>query len=172
MEAPLLLALRDEFLGRGWSVLRFNFRGVGSSEGEASLGPDEVADAAGALDWLRARYDLPIATAGWSFGGAVAIRLFAQEAASIKACVAIAPSVAAKEAISAGLPPAAELGPLGPLLVIVGANDQHVSPESVRAWVEPIESAELVEMAGVNHFFWARYEELAATIGDWLDEVV
>ncbi len=38
---------------RGFSVLRFNFRGVGRSQGYLDNGPGELADAASALDWLQ-----------------------------------------------------------------------------------------------------------------------
>ena len=47
MNAPLLGALTEELVGRRWAVLRFNFRGIGDSEGEASTGLAEVADARG-----------------------------------------------------------------------------------------------------------------------------
>ncbi|HYI44592.1 MAG TPA: alpha/beta fold hydrolase [Actinomycetota bacterium] len=172
MEAPLIHAVRDEMLRRGWAVLRFNFRGVGASEGESSLGEAEVADARGALDLLATRIEKPIAIAGWSFGGAVAIRTFAQERERVGACVAIAPAVEAKEGIAAGLPPPSELGPLGPLMSVVGVNDEHVSPAAVKTWTEQVPDARFVSISAANHFFWARYTELATTVGDWLDMVV
>ncbi len=53
----------------GIVVLRFNFRGVGRSEGEHAHMTGEIEDARAALDYLRARYpDLPYALAGFSFG--------------------------------------------------------------------------------------------------------
>jgi alpha/beta superfamily hydrolase len=96
MEAPLIHAVRDEMVRRGWAVLRFNFRGVGASEGESTVGEAEVADARGALDLLQDRTDGPMAITGWSFGGAVAIRTFAQERERLKACAAIAPAGGAR----------------------------------------------------------------------------
>jgi len=60
----------------GAAVLRFNFRGVGRSEGEHGHLEGEIEDARAALDFLRARYpDLPYALAGFSFGGRVITRL-------------------------------------------------------------------------------------------------
>ncbi|MCU1233419.1 MAG: hypothetical protein JWP63_1386 [Candidatus Solibacter sp.] len=60
----------------GIVVLRFNFRGVGTSEGEHAHLEGEIEDARAALDWLRARYpDLPYALAGFSFGSRVITRL-------------------------------------------------------------------------------------------------
>ena len=60
----------------GCIVLRFNFRGVGQSEGEHAHGEGEVEDARAALDWLRARYpELPYSLAGFSFGSRVILQL-------------------------------------------------------------------------------------------------
>lgn len=60
----------------GLVVLRFNFRGVGASEGAHAHMTGEVEDARAALDWLRRRYpSLPFALAGFSFGARVITRL-------------------------------------------------------------------------------------------------
>ena len=63
----------------GAVVLRFNFRGVGSSEGEHAHLAGEIEDARAALAWLRERYpNLPYALAGFSFGSRVITRLGCQ----------------------------------------------------------------------------------------------
>ena len=60
----------------GLAVLRFNFRGVGGSEGEHAHMTGEIEDARAALAWLRQRYaDLPFCLAGFSFGARVITRL-------------------------------------------------------------------------------------------------
>src|SRR3984893_17411032 len=60
----------------GIVVLRFNFRGVGASEGEHANLTGEIEDARAALAWLRERYPgLPYALAGFSFGARVITRL-------------------------------------------------------------------------------------------------
>jgi uncharacterized protein len=60
----------------GAAVLRFNFRGVGQSQGSHAHGEGELDDARAALDWLRARYPhLPFELAGFSFGARVVTRL-------------------------------------------------------------------------------------------------
>ena len=61
---------------RGVVVLRFNFRGVGRSEGQHDEGAGEIHDARAALDWLRSRYPrLPYSLAGFSFGSRVIMNL-------------------------------------------------------------------------------------------------
>lgn len=168
MRAPLLLAVRDELLERGWGVLRFNFRGIGGSDGEASTGLEEVADAEGAVVFAAHRFpDRPLAIAGWSFGGAVALRT-ANRHPELKACVTIAPAVQPKPGITAGAPSPAEFAYRGPVLLVLGANDDQVSPADCRAWAAEA-GASYEEMRGANHFFWAKYEALARTVADFLD---
>ena len=58
----------------GLPTLRFNFRGTGLSEGAHDDGRGEVDDVRSALDWLTARFDLPILFAGFSFGSNVGLR--------------------------------------------------------------------------------------------------
>ncbi len=168
MNAPLLLAVRDEMLARGWTVLRFNFRGVGSSQGERSTGVEEVADAQGGLDRLRDRSGTPLAIAGWSFGAAVALRATARNS-DLVGCAALAPSVQPRSNVSAGLPPARDLGLAVPVLVVVGANDDVVDPDAVREWTSDPDGVKLEVIPGANHFFWARYERLSGVVGDFLD---
>jgi len=169
MTAPLLLALRDELTKRRWAVLRFNFRGIGRSAGESSTGVLETEDAAGALDLMRERLpELPLAIAGWSFGGAVAVRVTAHDEAVI-GCAAIAPAVRAKPGITDGLPAPESVGAGRPLLVVCGANDRVVEPAECRSWAGAVETASYVEISGANHFFWARYPALCRAVGDFLE---
>lgn len=170
MDSPLLLAVRDELVLRNWAVLRFNFRGVGSSTGDFGLGLDEVADVTAAIEeGTRILPGLPVALIGWSFGGAVAIRA-AVGAADVTSCAVIAPAVAERPGLTAGLPPARDLKLEIPLLVIVGSNDDQVSPRECREWAA-VAGAKFVEVPGANHLFWAKYETVAATTADWLDSV-
>lgn len=171
MNAPLLLALRDELVARGSAVLRFNFRGIGNSQGQASTGLDEVADAEGALREAKARYpQMPLAIAGWSFGGAVALRV-AADVPDLVACATIAPSIVAKPDITAGAPPAEEFRTNSDLLIVCGANDEQVSPADCRRWAEST-GARYEEVKGANHFFWAKYDQLAALVCDFLDDAI
>jgi uncharacterized protein len=166
MNSPLLLAVRDEAVARGWNVLRFNYRGVGGSDGEFGAGAGEIADAVGALRFVRAEFgDSPVVILGWSFGGAIALQVARRDEAVI-ACVAIAPAIE-----RAQLPPGPELDLNVPVLIVCGQNDDVVSPESCRIWAEK-SGAEYVEIRAANHFFWAKYEVVTAAIADWLEQEV
>ena len=172
MNAPLLVALRDRLVSEGWAVIRFNFRGIGTSQGESSTGEAEVADAEGAVSLARKRYpNVPLAIAGWSFGAAVAVRAAARDL-EIAAVVGIAPAVKAKQGITAGLPTPDDIGLKAPLLFVIGANDKNVSPDECRTWAKELPAASYVEMKGANHFFWGKYDDLAETVADWLNGTV
>jgi uncharacterized protein len=172
MHAPLLLAITEEMTRREWAVVRFNFRGIGASEGESSTGEAEVADARGAIAVVRERFPgAAVAIAGWSFGAAVAVRAAAVEE-DLAACVAIAPAVLPKEGITAGLPPPEGLQVRVPLLLLCGANDHLVDRDDCVAWASAVEGADVNVMAGANHFFWGKYEDLAADVGRFLATAV
>ncbi|MGH2750218.1 MAG: alpha/beta hydrolase [Actinomycetota bacterium] len=171
MNAPLLMAVTEELVERSWVVLRFNFRGIGESEGEATTGSAEVADAEGAVALLRERFArLPVAIAGWSFGAAVATRVAANDN-RLAALVAIAPSVEEKPGITDGLPDAEKVDLEIPALVLCAVNDELVNLESARRWAE-VAQTEWYAMEGANHFFWAKYDELAVVVADFLDAEV
>lgn len=68
MDNPVVIALRRAYLRRGFSTLRFNFRGVGASEGRYNNGTGERQDVSAALAFLAGRGVTAIALAGYSFG--------------------------------------------------------------------------------------------------------
>ena len=77
MNNPVAVQLFHLFMKRGFAVLRFNYRGVGKSQGEFDSGIGELADAASALDWLQSSN--PTASqcwvAGYQFGAWIGMQL-------------------------------------------------------------------------------------------------
>lgn len=77
----------------GCAVLRFNFRGVGNSEGVFDRGPGEVEDYTAALDFMAARYpSVPLWAAGFSFGSWIALETGAADP-RVSVLIGIAPPV-------------------------------------------------------------------------------
>src|SRR5215831_4636993 len=77
----------------GCAVLRFNFRGVGRSEGSFTGGPGEREDFSAALDYLAAKYPgLPLWAAGFSFGAWIALETGATDT-RVTVLIGIAPPV-------------------------------------------------------------------------------
>lgn len=169
MNAPLLLAVRDHMLEREWAVLRFNYRGIGASEGQTGIGDAELRDAHAAID-EAARHlpQLRRALAGWSFGAAVAIRV-AAERDDLLTCIGIAPAIKPKPGITAGVPPAGEISLKIPTHLIVGINDDLVDPDDCEQWA--LEAGATCEvMKGANHFFWAKYDKLVTHVETLLEK--
>jgi len=74
MEAPLLRTVTTSLNAAGIHVLRFNFRGVGSSEGTWDQGIGEVHDVAAAVEAAQLAFPtMPLGIAGWSFGATTSL---------------------------------------------------------------------------------------------------
>ena len=152
------------FQGFGLSVLRFNFRGTGLSEGEHDHGRGEQDDVRAALDWLDSEFHLPILFAGFSFGSYVGMSVCCADS-RVKGLVAL------------GLPVHAEgrdyryefLSGCGkPKLFISGTRDQY----GPQAKVEEVKASaaspkEIVWIEGADHFFAGKLDHVQHAIREW-----
>ncbi len=141
----------------GVPTLRFNFRGVGHSQGRFDKGKGEVEDLIAACDWFTQRYpEAPLWLAGFSFGSYIAFR--AHKQVSAERLLLIAPPVT-KYDFSAG----AQIQI--PLMVIQGGNDEIIAPEKVSAWVHRQGSPVSYEWLGdASHFFHGRLNHIRDAI--------
>jgi alpha/beta superfamily hydrolase len=153
----------------GVPVLRFNFRGVGLSEGKHDEGVGESDDVLAAIDFLAAEFPgMPLLVAGFSFGSWVGLRAGCGD-----------PRV--KELIGLGLP----VGNLDgrnfsyldhcdkPKLLLTGEFDQFGSPYVLRAMVERfppqvLQQTQVTIIEGGDHFFTGYLPELDRAITEWL----
>lgn len=146
MMAPLLIAVTTRLNERGFSVLRFNFRGTGGSTGVHDEGGAEVVDVDAAVAEARGS-GLPLHLSGWSFGAGVALRWLGGQIEQIP-YAGIAPSISH---LPDRLPP-------GPKRIVVGTRDQVVDVEAVRAYAEE-HAIDLVLTPG-DHFFHGRGQKI------------
>lgn len=142
----------------GAAVLRFNFRGVGNSEGRFDQGEGELEDARAAFAWLRERH--PRARrwmAGFSFGSWIAARLAAEDR-SIERLILVAPPVRSSSF--------AVLRTLDtPKLVVQGAADDMCPLQALeQEWPSWSEPRELIVIPGANHFFDRQLADLGAAL--------
>ena len=143
----------------GATTLRFNFRGVGQSEGRFDDGVGELDDLRAVAAWARANHpDKILWLAGFSFGAYVSLRLAVELRAA--ALVSIAPPVGRSWDFSAIEVPTA------PWLVIQGEADEIVDPQAVFAWLEKLNppQLELVRMPDTSHFFHRKLMDLRGAI--------
>jgi len=157
-------ALRES----GVATLRFNFRGVGQSEGTFDDGEGELDDLRAIAAWARAQHpDKALWLAGFSFGAWVSLRAAVELQAA--ALISIAPPVGRSWAFADIVLPAV------PWLVIQGDDDEIVSPGEVHDWVASLPNPpELVRMPGASHFFHRKLIDLRGAIRSgvrsWLPE--
>ncbi len=146
MMAPLMVAVTSRLVERGFSVLRFNFRGIGASTGKHDFGGAELLDVGAAIEAARAT-GLSLHLSGWSFGAAMALRWLAAQSEPIPySGIAPPPSD-----LPADLPP-------GPKRIVVGTRDQVVDIEMIRAYAERY-SIDLILTPG-DHFFHGRGKKI------------
>jgi uncharacterized protein len=141
----------------GLISVRFNFRGVGHSEGEFDQGRGEVFDLLAVANWAKAQlphHDLWLA--GFSFGSWVALQGARQ--LYIEQMVSIAPPVGLRD--FAGVLP-----PRCPWLLIQGEDDEIVSSAAVFEWAEKQSpKPNIVRMPETGHFFHRRLLDLRGAI--------
>ena len=142
----------------GATTLRFNFRGVGQSEGRFDDGVGELDDLRAVAAWARANHpDKILWLAGFSFGAYVSLRLAVELRAA--ALVSIAPPVGRSWDFSAIEVPTA------PWLVIQGEADEIVDPQAVFAWLATLpRQPRLVRMPDTSHFFHRKLIDLRGAI--------
>lgn len=157
MNDLVLGAIEPALLASGISSLRFNFRGVGSSEGRYSDGVGEVEDVAAATTWVReSSVGERIMLVGYSFGGAVA--LSAQELVEPESMILVAPAVGM---FGHQHPPEV------PTLVILAENDQFVNADSTKGWFgDP--NTRVEQMLDTDHFFFGHHEQITNIVREFL----
>ena len=155
MDNNVVQTVERAFHRRGFATLCFNFRGVGRSTGTYGQGEAEVEDVAAALDFLRERTPGPPYLVGYSFGAFVAGRALLQGLA-VQAAVFIAPPIAFMDL--SWLPRVPSLR-----LVVAGGQDDLcplADLQQMLAGTAPAAAPEIRVIAGADHFFGGREEEL------------
>ncbi|MCR6701641.1 MAG: alpha/beta hydrolase [Dokdonella sp.] len=137
----------------GLATVRFNFRGVGASEGSYDEGNGESDDLAAIVGWVReVRPDDVVWLAGFSFGSYVALRNAQRLDAAV--LVTVAPPVGRWDFSQITLPEC-------PWLVVQGEEDEVVDPAAVFDWIDTLaEPPQLVRMPETGHFFHRRLMDL------------
>lgn len=157
MDNKVVQSLAKAFVSQGMVSLRFNFRGVGASDGHYGEGVLEAQDLLQVIDWALA--ELPgynLLLAGFSFGAFVSLSV--ANLRPVKQLVSIAPPV--ERFYFKDLP---EI--VCPWLVVQGEADEVISAQAVFDWIDSLQHRpELISMPGVGHFFHGRLIELREVV--------
>lgn len=153
MENKVAQTLARTFVSLGYATARFNFRGVGESEGEHDRGHGEVDDMQVMLNHMREQYPgLPVALSGFSFGTFVQAQLHARLAAEgNEGDKAIERMVLVGTAAGKWPMPAVPED----TILIHGEQDDTITLQMVFDWARPLEIP-VVVIPGADHFFHRR----------------
>lgn len=157
MQNKVAHTLARSFVKCGLRALRFNFRGIGKSEGDYDEARGELDDALAAFDYLGERFPgEPIWISGFSFGAAIAIR--AALARSGAGLVSVAPAV---YRFANNL----DTQPDCPWLIVHGDKDELIPIEETLEWVNKMQPGpELQVFPDTGHFFHGKLVELRETV--------
>ena len=168
MNNKVIFGLYREFVKRDFSTLRFNFRGVGKSQGSYDDGEGELADAATAMDWIQTQN--PNAThcwvAGFSFGAWIGMQLMMRRP-EIEGFITVSPP--ADKFDFSFLAPCPASG-----LIIHGKNNKRVPFENIQKIVDRLSiqkdvKIELEFVNEANHIFNKHHEQLMNVVKKYLD---
>ena len=159
------------FARRGFSVLRFNFRGVGRSQGDFDHGQGELRDAAAALDWMQSYSPNSSScwVAGISFGAWIGMQLLMRRP-EIHGFMSI--SLPANMYDFSFLAPCPSSG-----LMVHGGNDTVVPAESVSKLVQKLQQQrgikiDLEVIPEADHFFGGHLDQMVAAVERYLDKAL
>lgn len=161
----LCRAWRDQ----GIYCIRFNFRGVGKSEGVFDNGQGEYADLCSVIDFVKNRYGdhQKILLAGFSFGAYIAAKYASMH--KIHALVLVAPPVQYIDFVKSEVFES-------PVLVIQGDADEVISYKLVLAWSEqglnkPLSNLQIKILSQAGHFFHSRLAELKIIVQEFYNTI-
>jgi uncharacterized protein len=151
MDNKVVQTLARAFVQLGYRAVRFNFRGVGASQGQWDEGQGEIDDAMAVVTAFRDAA-LPLALGGFSFGGYVAAEIAARLAeggSPATRLVLVAPATSTFK-VPAAAPNT---------LVIHGDADDVVPLQATLDWARP-QHLPVVVLPGVGHFFHGQLTRL------------
>lgn len=162
MTNPLMRTVAAALTDAGIHVLRFNFRGVGASEGSWGEGTGEMQDVAAAVEFAAATHPgLPLGLAGWSFGATVSLA-WQTATGSTLPWAGIAPGIrpyrGATPPATTGLAPARRL-------IVIGDRDQFATVEEMEAFAAGF-GATVTVLPGSDHFFIYRERKVGTLLAD------
>ncbi len=171
MNNKVVYTLYQNFVRRGYSCLRFNFRGVGKSQGTFARGEGELSDAASALDWMQSYNENATGCwiGGYSFGAWIGMQLLMRRP-EIDGFISIAPPANMYD--FSFLAPCPASG-----LMVTGSADEIVPPDSVAKLVDKLRqqrgiAIDHTTVPDANHFFVDKMAEMEAEVTTYLDKAL
>ncbi len=165
MHDNVVSMLATGFQSKRSSTLRFNFRGVGASEGECGGENAEAEDVQAAIDWCKATHpNASYYLCGYSFGAIMALTILRDSSTDSKllGSILVAPPV---QMLPTALS-ATSLEIQCPLLVILGSQDSIVAQSSV---TEMFGAEKVAILEGTDHFFNGQLDNIVNLTREFVD---
>jgi len=163
----VVMALAHALHETGHATLRFNFRGVGQSEGHYSDGQGEVEDARAAIKFMQEKMgaNTPLVLAGYSFGSWVATNALAGDT-TVSHLILVAPPTSMFD--FSGLTKDSEERAR---FVVVGERDQFCDRDALKEIFDRLpEPKALRIIPRADHFYFGREKDLAAAVKDAISD--
>ena len=171
MNNKIVYSMYQIFTKHGFSSLRFNFRGVGHSQGQFDNGQGELSDAASALDWMQSQNPNTSSCwiAGFSFGAWVAMQLMMRRP-EIQGFISVAPPASIYD--FSFLAPCPASG-----MIIHGNKDEIIPQSSVDKLAQKLQKQKNITIdyrtiKGSDHFFNNHLDTLNGHIEEYLDKAL
>ena len=165
MDNKVVTTIARLFHSFGLASIRFNFRGVGSSEGEHDSAVGEIDDALSVVADAKQTNLQVAAVAGFSFGGFIAYRVAQQIQDELSATVLVAPAINKYQQE----PTNSRFST--PLMVAQGLADDVIEPEGVEQWLQSVKGpTQYLTFTDAGHFFHGQLVELKSVLAESLME--
>jgi hypothetical protein len=171
MNNPLVYDLFHMFVGLGCTTVRFNFRGVGRSQGTFDSGAGELSDAAAVLDWMNTLYPNPryVWVCGISFGAWIGMQLLMRRP-EITGFISIAPPASMYDFNFLAPCPASGL-------MVHGSKDQVVPEADVQKLIDRLRAQKGIKIdheriEGANHFFDKHESAVVEAVEGYVKEMM
>lgn len=165
MHNPIVTTIVNSFARKGYSTLRFNFRGTGASEGDYDDGPGEQQDLLAALNYVSARTTAQASVAGYSFGAWVAASAATSGHLKGASLLLVSPPVGFISFEKMEQPP-------GLTTVVAGTKDDFAPLEQVQALVERWKTAPALKVIdGCDHFYSGHLPQLGKLLDNCIPTI-
>ncbi len=169
MNTKIVFRLYKTFVNNGFSAIRFNFRGVGKSDGIPDDGEGELSDATSVLDWLQ-QYNTNSKicwVAGFSFGAWISMQLLMRRP-EINGFISVSPPANLRD--FSFLAPCPSSG-----LIIPGDRDNIASFDSAKILAEKLQKQKKVDIKfkaikGADHFYENYSDEFTTIVDNYIKD--
>lgn len=168
MNNKVVYSLFHTFAKRGFAVLRFNFRGVGRSQGSYDQGVGELADAAAALDWLQTQNGSAAHcwVAGFSFGAWIGMQLLMRRPELERFVSVSAPAGMFDFSFLAPCPSSG--------LFVHGATDALIAESEAQKLAARLAAQrditiDYASIPAADHFYEGKLDRLESVVGGYID---